>query len=86
MDRDSFFLRFAAAAVPDTCIAATGEGRAAPDRLEIARADPYVIRIGSPRNVVCCWVETSDGLHGRGEGTFPPNVAANVAQIRSLGK
>ena len=86
MDRRDFFLRLAAAAAPAPCIAATGEGRVAPDRLKIARVDPYVIRIGSRRNVVVCRVETSDGLHGWGEGTSPPNVAPTVAQIRSLGK
>ncbi|MDE0627483.1 MAG: mandelate racemase/muconate lactonizing enzyme family protein [Bryobacterales bacterium] len=86
MDRRGFFLRLAAASVPGSCIAATGERPSAPDRLEIARVDPYVIRIGSRRNVVVCRVETSDGLHGWGEGTSPPNVAPTVAQIRSLGK
>ena len=86
MDRRGFFLRLAGAAVTGSCIDATGESPAAPDRLEIARVDPYVIRIGSRRNVVVCRVETSDGLHGWGEGTSPPNVAPAVAQIRSLGK
>lgn len=86
MDRRGFFFRLAAAAGPPSCIAATGERPAAPDRLDIARVDPHVIRIGSRRNVVVCRVETSDGLHGWGEGTSPPNVAPTVAQIRSLGR
>ena len=86
MDRRGFFFRLAAAAGPASCIAATGERPAGPDRLEIARVDPYVIRIGSRGNVVVCRVETSDGLHGWGEGTSPPNVAPTVAQIRSLGR
>ena len=86
MGRRDFFLRLATDAGPASWIAATGERPAAPDRLEIARVDPYVIRIGSRRNVVVQRVETSNGLHGWGEGTSPPNVSPTVAQIRSLGR
>lgn len=54
--------------------------------LTIARVDPFVVRIGSRKNIVLCRVETADGLHGWGEGTTPPNMAPVVAQIRSLGE
>ena len=54
-------------------------------RLTIRRVDPYVVRIGRRENVVCVRVETDDGIHGWGEGTSPPTVAAVVAQLRSLG-
>ncbi len=59
---------------------------AARSPLKIARVEPHVIRIGGRSNVVCCRVETEDGVHGWGEGTTPPNVAPVVAQIRSLGE
>jgi galactonate dehydratase len=55
------------------------------NELRIAKVEPYVIRIGRRKNIVCARVETEDGLHGWGEGTTPPNVAPVVAQIRSLG-
>ena len=54
--------------------------------LRISKVEPHVIRIGQRSNVVCCRVETEDGVHGWGEGTTPPNVAPAVAQIRSLGE
>lgn len=54
--------------------------------LKIRRVDAYVLRIGSRDNVVCCRVETEEGVYGWGEGTTPPNVTPVVAQIRSLGK
>ena len=56
------------------------------DLLRIRRVEPYVLRIGSRQNVVCVRVETEEGIHGWGEGTTPPTVAAVVAQIRSLGE
>ncbi|MEZ5355261.1 MAG: mandelate racemase/muconate lactonizing enzyme family protein [Bryobacteraceae bacterium] len=52
--------------------------------LEIRRVEPFVFRLGPRSDIVCCRVETADGLHGWGEGTTPPNVAPVVAQIRSL--
>lgn len=52
--------------------------------LRIAKVKPRVIRIGRRSNIVCCRIETEDGVHGWGEGTTPPNVAPVVAQIRSL--
>ncbi|MGH9661413.1 MAG: mandelate racemase/muconate lactonizing enzyme family protein, partial [Bryobacteraceae bacterium] len=57
-----------------------------PATLKIRRVEPVVIRIGSRRDVVCCRVETAEGIHGWGEGTTPPTVDAVVAQIRSLAK
>ena len=86
MDRRDFLICLAAAAAP-SCWPALSRARAAShDRLEIARVDPYVIRIGSRKNIVLCRVETSRGLHGWGEGTSPPNIAPTAAQIRSLGQ
>lgn len=85
MVRRDFFTHLAAG-LPAAGLA-TGRARAAArPRLEIARVEPHVIRIGSRRNIVVCRVETSEGLHGWGEGTSPPNVGPTVAQIRSLGK
>ena len=66
--------------------AAPVELTAARSPLKIAKVEPHVIRIGRRRNIVCCRVETEDGVHGWGEGTTPPNVAPVVAQIRSLGE
>jgi galactonate dehydratase len=54
--------------------------------LKITRVEPYVLRIGRRSDIVCARVETADGLHGWGEGTTPPTVAAVVAQIRECGK
>ncbi len=54
--------------------------------LRITRVEPYVLRIGRRQDVVCARVETDEGLHGWGEGTTPPTVAAVVAQIRECGK
>lgn len=54
--------------------------------LRIATVEPHIIRIGRRSNIVCCRVETEDGVHGWGEGTTPPNVAPVAAQIRSLGR
>lgn len=52
--------------------------------LRIRRVEPFVVRIGSRRDIVCARLETEEGIHGWGEGTSPPNVAPVVAQIRSL--
>jgi galactonate dehydratase len=57
-----------------------------PQTLKIRRVDPHVLRIGNRKDIVCCRIETEEGIHGWGEGTTPPTVAAVVAQIRSLGK
>ncbi|MEZ5402168.1 MAG: mandelate racemase/muconate lactonizing enzyme family protein [Bryobacteraceae bacterium] len=72
-------LLFAAAAAPAPLIAL------APGPLKIRRVEPFVFKLGSRSDIVCCRIETEDGLHGWGEGTTPPNVAPVVAQIRSLG-
>ncbi|MFN7931926.1 MAG: mandelate racemase/muconate lactonizing enzyme family protein [Bryobacteraceae bacterium] len=60
--------------------------RAQSGGLKIRRVEPHVVRIGTRQDIVCCRVETEEGLHGWGEGTTPPNVAPVVAQIRSLAK
>jgi galactonate dehydratase len=52
--------------------------------LKIRRVEPVVLRIGGRSNIVCCRIETDDGVHGWGEGTTPPNVEPVVAQIRTL--
>lgn len=75
-------LAFAPLALP----AWVREAFAQAGELKITRVEPHVIRIGSRRDIVCCRVETEDGLHGWGEGTTPPNVTPVVAQIRSLAK
>ena len=85
MDRRNF-IRLAAATTLSPLAAVSQTRDAATSPLEIARVDPYVIRIGSRKNIVVCRVETTDGLHGWGEGTSPPNIGPVVAQIRSLGK
>ena len=54
--------------------------------LRIRAVDPYVLRIGGRSDLVCCRIETEEGIHGWGEGTTPPNVTPVVAQIRSLSK
>lgn len=54
--------------------------------LKIRSVKAYVIRLGNRRDIVCCRVETDEGIHGWGEGTTPPNVAPVVAQIASLAK
>ncbi len=54
--------------------------------LKITRVEPYVLRIGRRSDVVCVRIETADGIHGWGEGTTPPTVAAVAAQIRECGK
>jgi galactonate dehydratase len=59
---------------------------ARPGSLRITRVEPYVLRIGRRSDVVCCRIETAEGIHGWGEGTTPPSVAAVVAQIRECGK
>jgi galactonate dehydratase len=61
-------------------------GAADPATLKIRRVEPFVVRVGSKRDIVCARVETEEGIHGWGEGTTPPNVEPVVAQIRSLGK
>lgn len=85
MLRREFFHRLAAAAALPCSLAdrLRSEDRG---RLEIERVDPFVIRVGSRENIVVCRVETSDGLHGWGEGTSPPNIGPVVVQIRSLGE
>ncbi len=85
MDRRNF-IRLAAATALSPIPAVSQARDAAKSPLEIARVDPFVIRIGSRENIVVCRVETTDGLHGWGEGTSPPNIGPVVAQIRSLGK
>jgi galactonate dehydratase len=54
--------------------------------LRIRRVEPHVLKIGPRRDIVCCRIDTEEGIHGWGEGTTPPNIAPVVAQIRSLGK
>jgi len=61
------------------------QSRAAhPDTLKIRRIDPYVLRIGGRSNIVCARVETTEGIHGWGEGTAPPAVASILAQLKEL--
>src|SRR5689334_1264529 len=55
-----------------------------PATLKITRVEPYVLKIGPRRDIVCARIETAEGIHGWGEGTTPPNVQPVVAQIRSL--
>ena len=50
-----------------------------PAALKIRRVEPFVIRIGARRDIVCARIETAEGLHGWGEGTTPPNVQPVVA-------
>ena len=85
MDRRDFIFQLAAVA-PTAHLTGARTLAAKHGRLEIARVDPYVVRIGSREDVVVCRVETADGLHGWGEGTSPPNVGPVAAQIRSLGR
>lgn len=83
------FLRIAAAgalALPPWLQEAAAQSSASPSSLKIRSVTPHIIRIGSRQDIVCCRVETEEGLHGWGEGTTPPTVAAVAAQIRSLGK
>jgi len=54
--------------------------------LRIRSVDPYVLRIGGRSDIVCCRIETEDGIYGWGEGTTPPNVTPVIAQIRSFRK
>jgi galactonate dehydratase len=70
-----------AAALPLSPLVAAA---ANPDTLKIRRIEPYVLRIGARRDIVCARVETEEGLHGWGEGTTPPTVAPVVATIRSF--
>src|SRR5262249_9722086 len=42
---------------------------AAPAPLKIKRVEPYVLKIGPRRDIVCARVETADGIYGWGEGT-----------------
>ena len=65
MDRRDFFRLAAATALSPFPVLAQARDRGQ-NPLEIARVDPYVIRIGSRKNVVVCRVETTDGLHGWG--------------------
>ena len=85
MDRRDFIFQLAAVA-PTAHLTGARALAAKHGRLEIARVDPYVVRIGSREDIVVCRVETADGLHGWGEGTSPPNVGPVAAQIRSLGR
>ncbi|HTM50380.1 MAG TPA: mandelate racemase/muconate lactonizing enzyme family protein [Bryobacteraceae bacterium] len=55
-----------------------------PVTLKITRLEPYVLKIGPRRDIVCARIETAEGIHGWGEGTTPPNVHPVVAQIRSF--
>ncbi len=66
--------------------AAAALGQVRSGELRITRVEPFVLRIGRRSDVVCARVETADGIHGWGEGTTPPTVAAVVAQIRECGK
>ncbi len=85
MDRRDFFRLAAATALsPFSALGQARDGVQSP--LKIARVEPHVIRVGSRKNIVVCRVETSDGIHGWGEGTSPPNITPVVAQIRSLGE
>ncbi|MBM3814961.1 MAG: mandelate racemase/muconate lactonizing enzyme family protein [Acidimicrobiia bacterium] len=59
------------------------QGKAA---LKIARVDPCVLRIGQRADIVAVRIETSDGLHGWGEGTTPPTVRPIIAQIEAFRK
>lgn len=52
--------------------------------LKIRKVEPHLVKIGRRRDIVCCRIETEDGIHGWGEGTTPPNVQPVIAQIRSL--
>jgi galactonate dehydratase len=75
------FLRAAACcAAPVSPLLAAAD----PATLKIRRVEPWVLRIGSRRDLVCARVETQEGLHGWGEGTSPPTVAPVVATIRSF--
>ncbi len=60
--------------------------RAAEATLKITRVDAHVLRIAGRSDIVCCRIETAEGVHGWGEGTTPPNVTPVVAQIQSLSK
>ena len=60
--------------------------RAAEATLKITRVDAHVLRIAGRSDIVCCRIETAEGIHGWGEGTTPPNVTPVVAQIQSLSK
>jgi len=83
MHRRAFY-RLAAATTLSPFPALAQARDSARSRLEVAKVEPYVIRIGSRKNIVVCRVETTDGVHGWGEGTSPPNIGPVVAQIRSL--
>ncbi len=61
-------------------------GAADPATLKITRVQPFVLKIGARKDIVCARIETADGIHGWGEGTTPPNVLPVVAQIRSFEK
>jgi len=52
--------------------------------LKIKSVEPFVIRIGPRKDIVCCRIQTDEGIHGWGEGTTPPNVQPVLAQIKSL--
>jgi galactonate dehydratase len=52
--------------------------------LTIRKVDPYVLPLAGRKDLVCCRIETDEGIHGWGEGTTPPNVDPVVAQIKSL--
>ena len=60
--------------------------RAAEATLKITRVDAHVLRMAGRSDIVCCRIETAEGIHGWGEGTTPPNVAPVVAQIESFRK
>jgi galactonate dehydratase len=74
------FLGCCLAGVP-LCAQARAAGSAP---LLIRRIDPHVLRIGSRANIVCARLETSEGIHGWGEGTTPPAIAPILAQLEEL--
>ena len=78
------FIRLAAASAvsPFALLRAAAE----PAKLKIRAVEPFVLRIGARRDIVCARVTTEQGIHGWGEGTTPPTIDAVVAQIASLGR
>lgn len=73
-----------AACLPLARVAPLLAQAAEPDSLKISSVEPFVLRIGARRDIVCARVRTADGLHGWGEGTTPPTVAPVAATIRSF--
>jgi galactonate dehydratase len=52
--------------------------------LKITKVEPFILKIGSRKDIVAVRIETADGVHGWGEGTTPPTVAPIVAQISAF--